>query len=359
MNKNILYQLKVENFRNLQSRNLEFSENINVVLGNNGNGKTNLIEAIYFLFHGKSFRKKNTFPQMLSSDCVKGEIIYNAVFSKDSKDHYISGYQDLNGSRFFLNNKKSTRCRLGMVFISPHDSYLFFNDSSFRRDKINHLFGFLDPEYKSYQSSFNKILKQKNSVLKGNIKTDKKLLEIYNQKLSLLTEILIKKKKRLINEINPYLEHIFEEIFGEAFSLKLELKTDFNDLDSLQIFKLLSSYTEKELILKTTYSGQHKDDFSLFLDGFPAHEYASLGQQKMSYFSALFAFVSVFCCKFNESPIVLIDDVSGELDHIRLKQLLAFLKNLNSQVFLTSASRELFFTDEKIKVLNVSDGVFS
>ena len=79
----------------------------------------------------------------------------------------------------------------------------------------------------------------------------------------------------------------------------------------------------------------------------------------MCYFSALFAFVEVFCCKFNESPIVLIDDVSGELDHIRLKQLLVFLMGLNSQVFLTSASNELFLDNKKIRVLKVSDGVFS
>ena len=124
-------------------------------------------------------------------------------------------------------------------------------------------------------------------------------------------------------------------------------------------FKNFKSNTDKELILKTTYSGQHKDDFELFLDDFLAHEYASLGQQKMSYFSLLFAFTEVFCCKFNESPIVLIDDVSGELDHIRLKQLLVFLRELNSQVFLTSASKELFLDDKKMRVLNVSDGVFS
>ena len=69
------------------------------------------------------------------------------------------------------------------------------------------------------------------------------------------------------------------------------------------------------------------------MDDFPAQEYASLGQQKMSYFSVLFAFVTVFCCKFSESPIVLIDDVSGELDDIRLKQLLVFLRNLDSKFF--------------------------
>ena len=95
MNKNTVNQLSIENFRNINSENIKFSDGINVILGNNGNGKTNLLEAIYFFFHGKSFRKKNNFPQMLSSDCVKSEIIFKVSFTKDSENQYISGYQIL------------------------------------------------------------------------------------------------------------------------------------------------------------------------------------------------------------------------------------------------------------------------
>ena len=265
MNKNTIHQFRVENFRNIRSKYIEFSNHINVILGNNGNGKTNLLEAIYYLFQGQSFRKKNSFPQMLSSDCVKSEIIFNASFFKNSKDQYISGFQHLKGSHFFLNNKKSNRCKLDMIFISPHDAFLFFNDSVFRRDKVNQLFCILDLEYKSYQTSFNKILKQKNSLLKGSIKTDLQLLGIYNQKLSVLTELIIKKKQKLISEINPYLKNIFEKIFGEMISLRVELKSQFEGFSSeLQIFKIFQNNIEKELILKTTQDGQHKDDFQFF-----------------------------------------------------------------------------------------------
>jgi recombinational DNA repair ATPase RecF len=95
------------------------------------------------------------------------------------------------------------------------------------------------------------------------------------------------------------------------------------------------------------------------MDGFLAQDYASLGQLKMSYFSILFAFIEVFCCKFNVSPILLIDDVSGELDHIRLRQLLTFLDQLDLQVFLTSANTKFFLDLENINILKVSDGVFS
>ena len=203
------------------------------------------------------------------------------------------------------------------------------------------------------------MLKQKNSMLKGNIKLNTDLLEVYNRELSVLTEVLVRKKKKLISDINPYFKNIFKKIFGETFNLRMKLNSKLEDLSAGEIFKIFLDFTEKELILKTTYCGQHKDDFQIFLDDFPVQEYASLGQQKLSYFSVLFAFIEVFCCKFNESPIVLIDDVSGELDHIRLKQLLVFLKELNSQIFLTSANKELFLDDDKVRVLSVSDGVFS
>ncbi len=359
MNKNSLKQFKVENFRNLQPSLLTFSKDINVIIGNNGNGKTNLLEAIYYLFQGKSFRKKNSFPQMLSTDCVKGEIIFNATFKKGNIENYISGKQLSSGGTFFLNNKKVSRNKLKMVFISPHDAFLFFNDSTFRKDKINSLFGLLDSEFKKLSGSYGKYLKHKSAMLKGKVDFDKKLLQIYNEELARLTKVLTIKKSELIEIVNPFLERIFENIFGEKLSLSLNLKSKFVGLKSEEILDLFSKDLQKETILKTTLSGQHKDDYEVFLEGFLAQEYGSLGQLKMSYFSILFAFIKVLYCKINESPIVLIDDVSGELDHIRLKQLLLFLENLESQVFLTSANNELFLGDEKVKIINVSDGVFS
>jgi DNA replication and repair protein RecF len=358
LNKNIINQFKVENFRNIQPALINFSEKINVIIGNNGNGKTNLLEAIHYLFRGKSFRKKNTFPQMLSSDCVKSEIIFNASFQKDKKDQYLSGVQNYKNGNFFLNNKKSPRCKLPMVFISPHDAFLFFNDSSFRKDKVHFLFSSLSKDYKESLSLYTKTLKQKNSLLKGTIKADLKLLEIYNQDLARLTCFLTKKKQEIISTVNPYLKNVFGKIFSESFNLKIQLKTNFNQLTENEIFKIFNKNTQKELILKTTINGQHKDDYVFYLDDFLAQEYASLGQLKMSYFSVLFAFIEVFYCKINESPIVLIDDVSGELDHIRLKQLLAFLGSINSQVFLTSANTELFLNNKEVKILKVSDGMF-
>ena len=96
------------------------------------------------------------------------------------------------------------------------------------------------------------------------------------------------------------------------------------------------------------------------LDGFVAQEYASLGQQKMCYFSILFAFSELICYKFDESPIVLIDDVSGELDHIRLGKLLKYLGSINSQVFITSANEKAFLglTDKEVKVIKICDGKY-
>ena len=353
-------KFKVENFRNLSSEIVEFSDQINIVTGDNGNGKTNLLEAIFFLFQGKTFRKKNGFPQILSSDCVKSEILFNTLLSKDSETLYLSSIQGVSKSVFYLNNKKSSRVKLNSLFISPHDAFLYFNDSLFRREKMNTVFSMVNNEYKELVARYNKVLKQKNSMLKGKISFNNQLLDIYNNELSELNYKIIKHKELLLNESETHLKTIFMRIFGENFTLKLALESKFLGFSKGEIQEFYKKNIDKELILRTTSEGQHKDDYKVLLDGFVAQEYASLGQQKMCYFSILFAFSELICYKFNESPIVLFDDVSGELDHIRLGKLLKYLGSINSQVFITSANEKAFLglTNKEVKVIKICDGKY-
>ena len=242
-----------------------------------------------------------------------------------------------------MNNKKSPRVKLNSLFISPHDAFLFFNDSSFRKEKMNSIFSIASLEFKEFLSKYNKILKQKNSMLKGKIKFNDQLLGVYNSELSSLNYELIKLKRILLADVDGYLKTIFSRIFGDNFKLNLELDSELIGLNPDEINKINIDNIAKELLLKTSSIGQHKDDYVVFLDGFKAQEYASLGQQKMCYFSILFAFSELLCYKFKESPIVLIDDVSGELDHIRLEKLLNYLGSIKSQVFITSANEKAFW----------------
>ena len=355
-----IIKFRVENYRNILPLPIEFSDNINVIIGNNGNGKTNLLEAIYFLFKGKSFRKKNNFPQILNSECVKSEIIYNVLLQEECEELFISSTQTQDHSRFFLNNTETKRVRKEVLFISPYEAFQFFNDSSFRRAKVNNIFSGLSRTYKENYKKYDKLLKAKNSVLKSKIALDLNLINIYNQQLAQVIFELNKQKIELISKVSEKACAVFKEIFSKDVDICLKLDSIFKCLSVDEIYLKLKESLEKDLILKTSTIGSHKDDYIFLLDHFPAQEYASLGQQKMGYLSLVFSFAGLIFDKTLSSPIVLIDDVSGELDHIRLNKLVNYLNMIKSQVFITSANEGLIeCLDFNYKLIKITNGKFS
>ena len=162
--RNIFFQ----NFRNLTDSIVDFSRGINIILGKNGNGKTNFLEAIYYLSKGRSFRKKNSFPQILSSECEKAEIIFNAIFANMKKEEkYVSLSQKIDSYSYSIDNRTAKRLRYEVIFISPFESFLFFNNSVHRKKIMNQLYSGLSENHRYIFKKYEKLIKQKNSILKN------------------------------------------------------------------------------------------------------------------------------------------------------------------------------------------------
>ncbi len=345
-------KLAISNFRNICPDIIEFSTGINCIFGENGNGKTNILEAIYFLANNKSFRKNASFPQFLNINGEETEIIFSSVLQSDtSGPKSYSTRLTLGKSEWFWNSKPcKKKLPIEVVFVNPFDSYSFHNQASARRNWFDHYMSTIDKDFKKLLGLFNATLRFRNKLLSK--KPDKywEQIQAIDPQFIKYSLHLIHKRKEFLKEINPYICEAFKKIFSEEHSLNIQIESKFSDFSSKKIEDYYSEQRERDKILGYTSYGVHKDDYILLFDGLNAFEYCSLGQQKMSFLSLLFAYVELFRYKFNTFPIVLLDDVSGELDRIRWQNLVAYLSHSKFQVLITTANEK--FREELEKIGN-------
>lgn len=358
----IISKLQVNNFRNLDSEIIEFSPNINCIFGENGNGKTNILEAIFYLIKRKSFRKNASFPQILGLDGENTEISFQSLFLDSSSEEAISysGKLSESGSTWFLQSKPSKRkLQIGVVFINPFDSQGFHLSASHRRNWIDDHIGQLNSEYKKALSRYNKSLRFRNKLLSTKPPQFQKQVQAIDVEMAESSLFLTRGRMEFLEEIRPFFRSAFYDLFSEEHDLEIMLDTKLSQMTKDDYLDMCQKNFEKDLILGHTSYGIHKDDYVLLFDGLNSFDYCSLGQQKMSYLSLLFAYIELFRYKFNSFPIVLLDDVSGELDKLRWRRLVDYLKNKNFQVLITTANdsfKEVLDTLEDANKLLVNSG---
>ncbi|MFZ4712911.1 MAG: DNA replication/repair protein RecF [Bacteriovoracaceae bacterium] len=356
-----LSKILVTHFRNLAPELLEFSPKVNCVFGQNGNGKTNLLEAIYYLTNRKSFRKNASFPQMLSIDGEDTEILFQALFLDQGLDQVsVAGRVKKDESTWYINQLISKKkLPLSSVFINPFDAGTFHTSTSFRREWFDYHLGLLDAEYKKGLNKYTKLLRMKNSLLSEKPKHYLAQIEALNLDLGLSMELITRKRQEFLSEIKGYYTKMFQELFSEKHDLEVLLVSKVLGRKASEITQMLQDNLQNELKIGHSTVGIHRDDFILHFDGLNSFDYCSLGQQKMAFLSLIFAYIELFRYKFMSYPLVLLDDVSGELDQIRWKNLIGFLKTKNFQVFITTANEnfrhELESIDSAFKI-HLSEG---
>lgn len=356
-----LNKLQVNNFRNLQNDVLTFSNGINCIFGLNGNGKTNILEAVYYLLNKKSFRKNTSFQQLINVECEKPEIVFSSVM-KDTGENIFSYTGQINNEKalWYLNNAiQKKKPGLNSIFINPFDSFSFHSVSAFRRNWIDSHLSILNPVYKKTLSQFNAALRFRNNLLSKKPAQYKEQIQANNPQLSQYSYDLIQARKLFLEELKDYCRLTFQIIFEEVHQLEIALESKFDNWSKQEIENYYTENLEKDSIIGHTRTGVHRDDYVFKFDGYNSYEYCSLGQQKMSFLSLLFAYIELFRYKFNSYPIVLIDDVSGELDERRWKNLIGYLQAKKFQVLITTANENFKKELEKIEdatKININNG---
>ena len=346
----ILEKIVISDFRNIQLQELEFSPNVNCISGNNGEGKTNLLDAIYYLSMTKS--------AFASSDKFN--------FRHGTEEFSIAGtYKMENGlsSRFALrmSSKGEKKVRrddkpygkvsehvgvIPIVMVSPADISLVSESGEERRRFVNSVLSQMDKEYLSALQQYNRLLLQRNKILKDQ-RYDQSLLEVIDMRMSALADPIFHARKRFVEDLKPIVAQYYKAVSGGSEMVDIEYESE---LFKAPLDQILASSYERDRIMKHTTSGIHRDDFAFRMNGHPIRRYGSQGQQKSFLVSLKFAQYEIMKQKYGFAPMLLLDDVFDKLDMGRISNLLQMVSgNDFGQIFITDSN--------KVRMAGIVDGL--
>ena len=334
-------KLQTQNFRNLDDSIISFSPGINCILGENGNGKTNILEAIYLLITKKSFRKNARFPQYLGIDGENPEIYLSAAFEEEEQLIPYSGKLWRERAEWYLQGKLTKRkLPVGIVFIDPFDGQKFYTSASARRRWFDSHLSQLDSTYAKNLARYQAGLRQRNSLLSQKPAEFRQQISALDSYMAPTAAELTTRRKEFLKELETFAEGIFRELFNEKHKLGFNLNGQMINASVQEILQMLAKNLPQDEMMGRSRSGVHLDDYTILFDGLDSLDYCSLGQQKMSYLGLLFAYIELFRYRFMASPIVLMDDISGELDRVRWGRLVDYLRKRLFQVLITTANEK-------------------
>ena len=359
-------RLVLKNFRNYSDLSWQPDSFINIISGNNAQGKTNILEALFFCANGRSFKTaKDKDIIGLGGD----ESYASTKMEKNNSCFEISVCisNQLN-SVFCLNGKRTSKNNLYRpgyaVAFTPSDLDLIVGAPSGRRKWLDLELGIFNLHYNYILTKYEKVVTQRNNLLKisGRQSNIKKLIEPWNEQLFNYGSNLIKIRMDLLKQIFPYLREIVyvltdgkEELtFNYVSSLPLEKGIDEKGIQKVYREMVVNCF-QQEINRKQTLFGPHRDDLLFFLNGINVKNFGSRGQQRSVVLALKIALLKMFNNDFFEYPILLLDDVFLELDIHRQKGLVNLLSN-DIQVFITSDRRLDGYFDGKESKFFVSEG---
>jgi DNA replication and repair protein RecF len=334
-----LKKLALTNFKNYEFNELEFSPKINCFVGNNGVGKTNILDAIHYLSLTKSF-----FNNIDSVSVRHGEdyfIIQGTFVRNGEEDQIYCAFQKQKQKLLKRNGKEYQKLsdhvgRFPVVMISPADSALITEGSEDRRRFLNKIISQYNAGYLDSVLRYSKALQQRNKLLKdfrssGNF--DRDFLSIWDEQLVKYGSYVFSEREVLVNELIPVFQEYYSQISSGREIVKLKYRSHLYDGDFRDA--LLNSES-KDRFLEYTTIGVHKDDLLLEMNDFPVKSLGSQGQQK-SYLVALkLAKFDYIKHKAGSSPILLLDDIFDKFDAERVEQIIRLVGNQRfGQIFIT------------------------
>ncbi|MBE7031435.1 MAG: DNA replication/repair protein RecF [Ruminococcaceae bacterium] len=359
----IVNGLKLCNFRNYEEEAFEFDKKINIIYGNNAQGKTNILEAIYLFSLGKSNRTSH------DSDMIKfGENEACLEIDFLSKNREISGKINLDSKkkkRILINDipiKKNSELlgNLNVVFFGPEYMSLIKDGPKKRRKNIDITISQLRPNYLAAVSDYKKLIEQKSSLLK-NDNPDKMLLSVLNERLVGLTEYIIKLRYEYIKKIESLAKKIQLDISGgkedlslDYVSLGMTINNEVIENLSHNVRNVLIKSEERELRYRECIFGPHRDDIEFFINGNDLKLFGSQGQQKTAILVQKLAEVELFREEIGEYPVLLLDDIMSELDSTRQDYILNKIDNM--QIFVTCTDREKFENLKSGRFIRIDKG---
>ncbi|MDR1567539.1 MAG: DNA replication/repair protein RecF [Streptococcaceae bacterium] len=356
-----LTSIALKNFRNYSAMSLDFNPNLNLFIGSNAQGKTNLLESIYFLALTRSPRTTNEKELIrwgTESAFVCGELLKNT--GKMTLEVELSG----KGRRSKLNHLEMKKLsdyigKMNIVLFSPEDLNLVKGSPSKRRRFIDIELGQINPIYLYDLSQYHRILKQRNRYLKDE-KIDELFLSVLDEQLADFASKVTRARKDFIKQLEANANLLHHQISHGKEQLSLLYQTQMDGATTKTDFlNYLKQNRKKDIWQRATLIGPHRDDLIFIVNGQPVATYGSQGQQRTTALSIKLAEVELMKTIVGEYPILLLDDVMSELDNQRQLDLLESVLG-KTQTFVTTTTLEhLKGLPNDLTIFNVTDGLIS
>lgn len=350
-------ELEFYNFRNIKCSSIEVDALDIIFLGINGQGKTNLLEAIYMLCYGSSFRTQNLkdvichgqkemrLSATFSSDyyeCSKVEF----VFQNNAKKIYLDGK--------LLKDRKELIYNFPCIVYSHEDINFIKGEPENRRNFFDQMISLYSPEYLDNLRLYNRVLKQRNAAIKAG---EFSLIQFYDLKLVQLSLVLMNERKEIITEFNELYPTLYKKISGTETEISIKYRTSFKSHTVDEMLEELKACFERDIKMQTTTLGIHRDRFTIYDEHGPFINTGSTGQLRLATLLLRVAEGHFFLAKTGRKPILLIDDVLLELDSTKRARFLNEMKNYE-QAFYTFLPQENYFdaSIENELVYNIVNG---
>jgi DNA replication and repair protein RecF len=340
-----LQKLTLHNFKNYDEANFAFSEKVNCFVGNNGVGKTNLLDAIHYLSFCKSYfstidsqniRHESDFFSILGT-CVRPGDISESIHCIQKRGQK---------KRFLVNKTEYERLsdhigNVPLVMISPYDRDLINDGSEERRKYIDSVISQFDKLYLDDLICYNRALNQRNMLLRifsEQHRFDQQALEVWDEQLIPLGTAIFRKRMAFLQDFIPIFRDYYE--FLTACGEHVDIRYS-SQLEQTSFRELLAGSLKKDQSVQFTTTGIHKDDLELLLNGYPIKRFGSQGQQKSFVIAIKLAQFDYTCKVKGYKPLLLLDDVFDKLDDLRVQQLIRMVSNDSfGQVFITDTQEE-------------------
>ena len=336
----ILEKIVISDFRNIELQELEFSPNINCISGNNGEGKTNLLDAVYYLSMTKSAfasSDKFTFRHGTEEFSIAGTYrMENGLSSRFAMKMTAKGDKKIKRDEKPYNKVSEHVGVLPVVMVSPADISMVSESGEERRKFVNAVLSQMDHEYLVALQQYNRLLQQRNKMLKD-MNPDRSLLEVIDMRMAALADPIYGARKQFVDDLKPIVSEYYRLVSGGSEEVDITYETE---LDKAPLDQLLAASYDRDRALRYTSSGLQRDDFSFSMNGWPLRRHGSQGQQKSFLVSLKFAQYEIMKRSYGFAPLLLLDDVFDKLDMGRISNLLQMVSGKDfGQIFITDSNK--------------------
>ena len=347
-------EIKLNNFRNYKQLDLNLNKNINIIYGNNAQGKTNILESIFLCSFGKSFRTTKEKEMIMFNE---NNLIVEIFYQKKDRDGKIK-IEIGDKKQIYLNGVKIKKLsellgNINIVIFTPDDINILKDGPANRRRFLDMMIGQLRPNYVYNLNMYIKTIEQRNNYLRQIREENKaeEMLEIWDEKLADYGEKIFNYRNEFIEKISKKINKIHGEITDDKEKLKIEYVSNCENKEDY--LKLLKERRKLDIIKGFTTKGVHRDDFMIYINDKEVSTYGSQGQNRTVILSLKLSELNVVYEEIGEYPILLLDDFMSELDEERRKN---FLNNIkNTQVILTGTEK-MDLHDLEYNLYNIKKG---